>query len=70
MPARTYEKERNVQMDIQIEMNRDLIYVQRTGYTILEMLSDVGGVQAIVMSFMAFLVGICNYKHFDTYMAS
>ena len=57
-------------MDIQFEMNRDLIYVQRTGYTILEMLSDVGGVQAIVMSFMAFLVGICNYKHFDTYMAS
>lgn len=57
-------------MDLTVEMNQDLVFVQRTGYTILELLSDVGGVQAIVMSFMALLVGICNYKHFDTYMAS
>ena len=57
-------------MDFVVELNRDLIFIQRTGYTLLELLSDVGGVQSILMTMIAYIVGLCNYKHFDTYMAS
>ena len=41
---RTYEKGQDVQMDITIEMNRDLISIGRKSYNFLDVLSDVGGI--------------------------
>ena len=41
---------------IYIQMNKDLTIVQRTGYTFLDVLSDVGGLMGILVSVMgAFL---------------
>lgn len=70
MPARSYEKDRFVQMDISIEMNLNQTTLARTGYTVLDVLSDVGGIQSIIMSAIGLVLGILNYNNFDNYMAS
>ena len=41
MPIRSYEKDYVVQMFITIEMNFDQVTIARTGYTTLDVLSDV-----------------------------
>ena len=38
-----YLNEKNLIQGVRIQMDRDLIVVERTGYTILDILSDVGG---------------------------
>ena len=70
MASQTYEKERNVQMDITVEIDKDLEVILRRNYHIIDLLSDIGGVQAIVFSLIAFILSIFNYQHFDTHMAS
>ena len=65
-----YEKDDIVQMDVTIERNLDLGIIQRTGYNVLDVLSDIGGIQSIIITTFSVLVGIWNYKHFDNYMAS
>ena len=68
--SRTYEKDYDVQMDITVEMNLSKITVERTGYTFLDVLSDVGGIQGLLLSFCGLIVGIANYNNFDNYLAS
>ena len=70
LPTRPYTKDFNAMIDITIEMNRDLAVIQRNGYTLLDLLSDTGGVQSILLSGFAVLISLLNYKHFDTYIAS
>ena len=70
MASQTYEKERNVQMDITVEIDKDLEVILRRNYHIIDLLSDIGGVQAIVFFLIAFILSIFNYQHFDTHMAS
>ena len=65
-----YEKDRNVQMTITIEMSLELLVVARTGYTFLDVMSDVGGILSILMTSLAIWIGVWNYKHFDNYLAS
>ena len=65
-----YEKDEIVQMDVTIEMNLDLGVIQRTGYNVLDVLSDIGGIQSIIITTFSVLIGFWNYKHFDSYMAS
>lgn len=71
LSTQPYEKENQfVQMDITIEMNLDLTVIERKGYTFLDLLSDIGGVQSILLSSFSILVGIWNYNYIDDYMAS
>ena len=70
LPLRSQEKDYSVQMDISIEMNLDQITIARSVYTTLDVLSDIGGIQGILMSGMGMLLGIWNYQNFDNYMAS
>ena len=42
--SRTYEKGYDTQMDITVEMNLNKHSVSRSGYTFLDVLSDVGGI--------------------------
>lgn len=67
---RSYEKDYIVQMDISIEMNLDYTTLARTGYTTLDVLSDVGGIQSLLVSFFSILLGILNYNNFYNNMAS
>ena len=58
---RSYEKDYVAQMDVTIEMNLDMQTMQRQGYTILDVLSDVGGIQGLLFSFVAVILSIANY---------
>ena len=51
-------------------MNMDLKILQRNGYTILDMLSDLGGVESILVAAFAFFLSIWNHNNFDNYMVS
>ena len=57
-------------MNINVEMNMNLEIFEREGYTILDVLSDVGGFQGLLLSFFAIIISIANYEHFQSYLAS
>jgi len=39
-----YEKDYEVQMDVTFERNLNLLTITREGYTILDYISDIGGI--------------------------
>ena len=51
-------------------MNFDQKVVTRVGYTILDVLADLGGMWSVLFSFFGILTAAFNYKHFETYLAS
>lgn len=53
-----------------IEVNSDTIEFKRQGYTILDLFSDIGGIQSLLYQALAFLVSVWNYNMFDNYMVS
>lgn len=44
--------------------------VARDGYTILDILSDVGGIESILITGIGLALQLWNYKHFDSHMVS
>ena len=57
-------------MDLTVEVDLDIVQIAREGYTILDVLSDIGGLQGLLLSFcVAFLV-LWNHNNFDNYLAS
>ena len=66
---RPYEEDPHVQMEITVEMSLDSRVIERTGYTMLDLLSDIGGVQTILLSVFSFLVNFWNYQFLEDYMA-
>ena len=51
-------------------MNRDLITVERHRYTFMDVLSDIGGLQALLVSVLKLLLTVWNYKNFEISLAS
>ena len=49
-------------------MNRDLIVVTRDLYTVLDWLSDIGGIHGMFISAVAVVIGYLNYKSFDNFL--
>lgn len=47
---------------IEIKMSLDLVSIERNVYTVLDLLSDIGGLQGSFVSVIGFLVSIWNYK--------
>ena len=65
-----YEKDKETIIEVSVEMNLDYIRVYRGVTTILDCLSDVGGLQGLLASMVGLFLGACNYNLFDNYMAS
>ena len=57
-------------MNISIEMNLDRTNLIRECYDILDLLSDVGGIQTIMLVLTSVVLSVLNYGNFDTFMAS
>ena len=70
MTIRPYEKDYDVLMEINIEMNLDQNVISRQGYTILDFLSDIGGMQYMLFSSLAIILAICNYNHLDNHLVT
>ena len=51
-------------------MNLDLNLIERTGYTVLEILSDIGGLQGILISAISLLLSVLNYNYLDDYLVA
>ena len=66
----SYEKDQVTQNDITIEMNLNQHLVTRSGYTALDLVSDVGGIQGIALSSMALFLVFWNYNQFDNYLVT
>ena len=43
MPLRPYEKDLDVVIEVSVELNLDQVVIAREGYTILDYISDIGG---------------------------
>ena len=50
LPALSVESDDSILQEFKFEMNRDLIVIEKHKYTVFDVLSDIGGIQAILMS--------------------
>ena len=57
-------------MDITFERDLSLLVISRDGYTVLDWISDIGGIQSILMGAVAIIVGYWNYNNFDNFLVS
>ena len=51
-----------------IELSQDLIHYERTGYTLLDLLSDIGGIQGLAYSFLSMTVGLFSNGIVNEYL--
>ena len=51
-------------------MNLDQTVIQRVGYTVPDLLSDIGGIEALVFSLFGILIGVWNHNNFDNHLVS
>ena len=68
MTNHSYEKDDRVITDFTLEMNMNRQQIKREGYSALDLLSDVGGIQAILTTFFASILAMLNYNNFDAFM--
>ena len=65
-----YEKFDNTWVSVSIEMDLDVMQYERQVYTVLDMLSDVGGLTGILMTVLGTFVATWNHNSFDNFMVS
>ena len=70
LPALSAESDDSIVQEFKFEMNRDLIVIEKHKYTLFDVLSDIGGIQAILMSSISVLLRIINFKNFEISLAS
>lgn len=72
LPSQSYEKygekDLPVQMNLTFERDMNLVVVVRDGYTVLDWISDIGGIQGILISAIAIMISYWNYNYFDNNM--
>ena len=57
LPARSYSKKDNVHIEIAYERDLNLYRMEKTAYSLLEMLGDIGGLIDILWIIGGFIVG-------------
>ena len=62
--------EKDLIQGITIQMSLDQTLIERTGYTVVDILSDVGGLQGILISVLSLLLSILNHSQLESYLAS
>ena len=51
-------------------MNLDQLVVARDGYTILDFISDIGGMQGMLISAAALILTIWNHNHLENFLVT
>ena len=51
-------------------MNMDMNLIERSGYTVLDILSDVGGLQGILISGISLILSIFNNNYLENYLVN
>ena len=65
-----YEREDNTWFSVTIERNLDIMHFERSVYTMLELISDVGGFNGALILLLALLSQIWNFNNFDNFMVT
>ena len=68
MPVRSYEKDYDTVTDITFEMNVNQKVIARSGYTVLDFLGDVGGLNGLLTSTVALFFSFWHFNRFDNFM--
>lgn len=69
-PLMSYEKSKDVQVDFTIEMNLSQKVIARSGYTALDWISDIGGMQGMLISFVAIFIAFWNHNMIENHLVS
>ena len=51
-----------------MDLNQKVI--SRSGYTVLDLISDIGGMQGVLISFFAIIVGVWNHNMIENHLVS
>lgn len=51
-------------------MNLNQLVIARDGYTALDFISDIGGMQGMLISGCAFVLAIWNYQNLDNFLVA
>ena len=70
MPFKSYERDSDTLADITIEMDLNRLLVQREAYSLLDLLSDIGGMQGIIVQQALLFLTFWNYNNFDNYLVT
>ena len=62
--------DKNLLQGITILVGKDQTLIERNGYTIIDILSDVGGLQGILISGISLLLSILNHNSLNVFLAS
>ena len=52
-------------MGVSFEMNLDQKVIERNRFTILDLLSDIGGFMSMITGGLSFIIASWNYKNFE-----
>ena len=67
---RPFQYEKDLIQGAAIQMSMDLTIIERDGYTSLDILSDIGGLQGILNAGFSVILILFNYKYLDSYLAT
>ena len=70
MDAMPYEKFDSTWISVTVEKDLRLTTYARGMYTLFDMLSDIGGLSGIFMTFFGVLAALWNFKTFDNMMVT
>lgn len=59
-----------MQVNIAIEMDLDVKEISRSGYTVLDLISDIGGMQGVLISGLGIIVGIWNHNMIENHLVA
>ena len=65
-----YEKSDNTWVSVTIERDLDLWHYERSVYTMLDLLSDVGGFHGMLILILALVASAWSYNSLDNFMVS
>ena len=65
-----YEKFDNTWVSVTIERNLNMMHYERSVYTMLELISDVGGFNGALILLLALISQFWNFNNFDNFMVS
>ena len=70
IPSRPFEFDADFVAGIGIQNDLNLTSLSREVYTILDVLSATGGIASALISLLVPIVGLLNYNHLESYIAS
>mmetsp|Transcript_32870 Transcript_32870/g.43341 ORF Transcript_32870/g.43341 Transcript_32870/m.43341 type:complete len:87 (+) Transcript_32870:130-390(+) len=69
-PPKAYEFDQNIIMAMSFVLDPDLIVVERSFDTVLDLLSDIGGLESILLSTASLILNVLNKDFLDNFLIS